>query len=487
MRSPAETLARTVGVGALLIALIAAVTTAWRSGDGQPRRPNAVLQLTTHNRHADSAMADAVREAIVRTSAHTVAQRPTSQRLGQEAQSPAATVRLRVTSVPAASVRAVLGAAASAGVTTAWENATGVRALAVSVSRELSPTRASVISFAPTMQAASPAASMVLRDAGGVLDSMPVAEALVSSRRLRVARLQPPLHADVMRGGQLVAQAGAQIPDARTMRRVRLYAAPGWDGKFVVAALEESGWSIDGAYQIAPTAIVRFGVPSTLDTARYAAAIVLDSGLVSVRTLRALLAQGGGVLIAGNALRDPALRTLVGARIDEDRAAIAGALLTEQPRLGLPAVHLDVAPQATVLEREGRATVVAVMRRDVGRVLVSGYRDSWRWRMEGNDEAAAAHRAWWNALVSAVAFESVTPSGAGIAADGTLHDTSFWPGDAAPLADLAARLGVPESLPLIPTSPSPRDGRSLPSWLLFALAAAALVCEWALRRLRGAA
>ena len=206
MRSRVEALARTVGVGALVLALITTLAAAWRNGDGPLRSPSAPVQISANNRGADSAMADAVREAIVRTAAPAV-----SQRRGQAAQSPAATVRLRVTSVPAASVRSVLGAAASAGVTTAWENATGVRALAVSVSRELSPTRASVISFAPAMKASSPAASMVFRDAGGVLDSMAVAEALVATPRLRVARLQPPVYADVVRGGEIVAQGPPEV------------------------------------------------------------------------------------------------------------------------------------------------------------------------------------------------------------------------------------------------------------------------------------
>ena len=491
MRSPAEAVARVIGVGALTLALLAAVITARRGGDG-PRESTSTLEITAKDRDADSSIASAVRENILHTAARDAVQRPEQDATrrsgeGSASQASSSTMRLHVTSVPAASVRAVLGAAARAGVTTVWDNATGARSLAVSASRVPSPANATAITYASTMAPAPATPSVVLRDAGGVLDSMAVAGSTAARLRLRVARLQSPLLAQLVRGGEIVAQAEAGIPDLLMMRRVRLYAAPGWESKFVVAALEESGWSVDGAYQIAPTATVRFGAPSTLDTSRYAAAIVLDSGLVSVRGLRAFLAQGGGVVIAGNALRDPTLLALAAARIQDDRAVIAGALLTDQPRLGIPAAHLAVAPEATVLEREARATVVSVMRRDVGRVMLNGYRDTWRWRMEGNDEGAAAHRAWWNGLVSAVAFVSVAPRGSATSTTSPPGASAFWPGDEAPLADLVARLGAPESLPFVRTSPTMRLGWSFPSWLLFAIAAVALVGEWALRRLRGAA
>jgi len=482
MRSRVEWLARTVGVGALLLALISAVTTAWRVGSPLPRRVAPVLRITAADRDADFAVAGAVRDAIVQSVVRGASAGPQ-----QSALSATPTVQLHVSSIPSASVRAVLGAAARAGVPVSWQNASGVRALAVSVSRVPAPATASLLSFAATTEGPGPAMSVVVRDAGGILDSIAEVQA-TSTRpmRLRVARLQAPLRATMMRDDDVLAEAEAGGPDSLMMRRVRMYAAPGWEGKFVVAALEESGWNVDAAYQIAPTATVRVGIPSTLDTSRYAAAIVMDSGLVSPRGLRAFLAQGGGAIIAGDALRDPALLALTDARIEDDRAVIAGALLSDQPRRGIPAVHLVVSPRAIVLEREGQDVVVAVTRRETGRVLVSGFRESWRWRMEGNDEAATAHRDWWNTLVAAVAFAPPVPRATDAAAGGTIDRAVFWPGDDAPLADLVARIGVAESLPFSQTTPQSVASWSFPLWLLFLLAAVALLSEWALRRLRGA-
>ena len=157
---------------------------------------------------------------------------------------------------------------------------------------------------------------------------------------------------------------------------------------------------------------------------------------------------------------------------------MAGALLTDLPRRGLSALHLAATRPALTLERDGERPVVLVARRGAGRVLVAGYRATWRWRMEGRDESADDHRRWWDGLVGDVAYAAVTND----ASRGEVD--RHWPGDAAPVADLVARLGPPST-----ATSTPADARAgaLPSpWLLFVIALVALLAEWALRRLRGA-
>jgi hypothetical protein len=182
-------------------------------------------------------------------------------------------------------------------------------------------------------------------------------------------------------------------------------------------------------------------------------------------------------VIAGDALRDVTLSS-VGGRIAEERAPIAGALLTDEPRRGLAAFHLAAGPTSLTLEREGDDAVVVVARQRVGRVLASGYRGTWHWRMEGRDESADAHRRWWSDLVGVVAFAPAPDDSASAA------PVSRWPGDAAPIADLVARLGPASAVDTLPALRA--TGAWPPLRLLFVVAVVALLVEWALRRLRGA-
>jgi hypothetical protein len=89
--------------------------------------------------------------------------------------------------------------------------------------------------------------------------------------------------------------------------------------------------------------------------------------------------------------------------------------------------------------------------------------------MVGGDAGLEAHREWWADLVANVAHVGRTPR----ATDG--------PVDEAPLAHLVARLGPPSPPP---ANIDPRRG--IPASWQFALFCAALLLEWASRRLRGA-
>jgi hypothetical protein len=137
--------------------------------------------------------------------------------------------------------------------------------------------------------------------------------------------------------------------------------------------------------------------------------------------------------------------------------------------------------------------VLVAQRVGAGRVVASAYRRSWRWRMEGTDNGAAEHRAWWGSVLALAAGVSV-PS------DVPFGDA--YPGDAAPYADLVARVGRPDTSArgdraagdrpsgLTATGVSARLAplfervRRAPG-VLFLVIALSLLGEWSSRRLRG--
>ena len=116
--------------------------------------------------------------------------------------------------------------------------------------------------------------------------------------------------------------------------------------------------------------------------------------------------------------------------------------------------------------------MMAARRVDAGRVMHVGYDETWRWRMAGGDESAAAHREWWSRLVAAVAYAPLVPRTSGV--------TSI---DETPLASLVDALGPPTPMD---GGVSTRRNTASITWMLFVLVAASLLAEWTSRRLRGA-
>jgi hypothetical protein len=333
--------------------------------------------------------------------------------------------------VPAAPMRAALGAMHAAGVPVHWMDSTHAVGLAVSASRSAVPGAPLIVRASAKVETANVetanvetanvgtanadianadrATGLVLRDAGGVLDSMPRAARALS---WQLASATPPLMVQ-----QGTSTARLDLPDSVGAKRVLVVAQPGWEGKFVVAALEESGWQVDGTMRVSPSGAVTVGAPQRLSLERYAAVVVLDSMAVDASTLQAFVNRGGGVVLGGDALRVPALASLRPARTTALRGAIAGALLTDAPRGGLDAWELDVAPGAVVLQADqsdhGHSEPALVARRNGrGRVVAMPYRETWRWRMQGSDNGAADHRRWWQSALSAAAAAD-TDGGAG--------------------------------------------------------------------------
>ena len=374
-----------------------------------------------------------------------------------------------VGSLPALATRRVVSAAIAAGIPFSWHDGTNARGLALSAEAMLDPNGGVLLrSWVGAQTLLRADSALVLRDAVGLLDS-----AVTDVLTVRASRI----------AGRPLASRGASYasvdrPATPTLRHILLVARVGWEAKFVIAALEERGWNVDGSLQLSPRTSVTIGTPSRLDTARFATVIVLDSGVANLSTLARYVKQGGGLVLAGDALRDAALTSLLTASVGAQRTAVPGALLTNAPRDGLPFWRLTPRARTVVLQYDGsgvlRTPAVVVQRRGAGRVLVSGYRDTWRWRMQGTDDGINAHRGWWSALVSAVAF-----------APHSTYDTiaSAWPADAAPYADLVARWGVPTAMPR--DAPSTEQSTSR-RWILYVVALIALLGEWGSRRLRGA-
>jgi hypothetical protein len=246
----------------------------------------------------------------------------------------------------------------------------------------------------------------------------------------------------------------------------------GWESKFVAAALEESGWTVRARLPAAPGVVVADPGLLPVDSSRYAAVIALDSSAADLApALARFVAQGGGLVLAGEAPSVAALRALAPAttaarrpgRILLDGDSVTRADLPMRPlaSIRIDAVALEVNPAR-------KETAVAARRAGLGRVLTIGYDESWRWRMLGGASGLAAHRAWWSRVVGLVAAEG--PSATVVAAR-----------DAAPTAALIDALGPPMAIGPAANPP----GRPLQPIMLVAVVLL-LLAETASRRFRGA-
>jgi hypothetical protein len=315
--------------------------------------------------------------------------------------------------------------------------------------------------------AAPPATRMMLRDEAGILDTVRVGAgggASILARGLRGA-------VEAVAPG---ASARTTTPDVVPLQRVLVLGQVGWESRFVVDALEERGWHVDAQLGLAPGSDVRQGAASLIDTARYTAVIVTDSSPAnSAGRLVAYVRSGGGLVLAGSAATIPVLRELVAGTTGMVMPStpmgpgdsLAPAAMKRLALLPITGLRADAVPLAL----RDRAVAVAARRVGPGRIVQSGYLETWRWRM-GSAAGEGAHRDWWAGLVSAVAYAPVAarPAGSGF--------------DNAPAAALAEALG-----PMSANAPGPHEpaGPRDPAWL-FALIVVALLAEWASRRLRGA-
>ena len=271
-------------------------------------------------------------------------------------------------------------------------------------------------------------------------------------------------------------RATAESGAAPLLHPVLVLGRASFEAKFVMAALEERGWIIDARLSVAPGATVTQGKPVALDTAHFSAVIALDTSLGAAGPqLAHYVNSGGGLILVGDAATAAAVRTLAPAHVGARTQGTTRDVQAKAPLAGLPLQALETlrADAVRLGARAGKVTLAA-RREGAGRVLQVGYNETWRWRMQGGDDAVAAHRLWWSRLVASVAYAAPMRNGfAGTAgSDGNSAE-------GAPLARLYDAFGPPSA----PTADSTSSG-GLPVWLL-PLICMLLLAEWASRRLRG--
>lgn len=368
-------------------------------------------------------------------------------------------ITLQLDSLPTPLERDWLRALSAAGTVIRWSGP--VTATAIAVQPVVSPNGGLRV-----VVAAPESAVVMLSDELGAIDSVRTTGA---GAFFRIAAATGAIGART--GG---TGSSATLRDSVTIRRVLVIGAAGWESKFVVAALEEDGWSVDADIRVAPGIGVTQGAITSIDTARYAAVIALDA-FASGRAaqINRYVTTGGGLILAGRGAAGDAFASM---RAGESATASNGLNLTvnaEATTRGTLALVPVVAlrPDAVPIERRNGAVAAAARRHGAGRVLQHGYLDSWRWRMSGGENSVAEHRRWWTDAVASVAYAPRT-SLAGSEAT-----------NPAPLAALVAALGPPSG------TDDTRDGESslgISPWWLFALLSISIAIELASRRLRGA-
>ncbi len=311
---------------------------------------------------------------------------------------------------------------------------------------------------------AAPSGSrVVLSDSLGALDTV-VTTGPSASMRARAS-----IGTDRAFSGGTAASA---IPaDSLASRNVVVLGSAGWEAKFVIAALEESGWKVSARLAVAPGVFVRQGSVQ-LDTAITGAVIALDTTAArDARAIEHFVRSGGGLVLAGDASHSARLARLAAGPAGTRVRAASMAFDDSAPRSALGFYPVAARAGAVPLEARDGMTAVAARRVGAGRVVQVGYDATWRWRLQGGSDSPNAHRAWWSQVVGSVGYRA---SHAVARVDETV--------DPAPYAATFAALGEAVAPERSPAAPARRP--VLRGWMLFALLVM-LLAEWASRRLRG--
>jgi hypothetical protein len=363
-------------------------------------------------------------------------------------------VRLRFDSTPSAVVRDWTAALPGAGSAISWESS--LDEVGISVEPIADPKGTSRVWIA------APSGSRVaLADSLGPMDSAVVRKIGSSAGPLSV---RGAIYA-TLRGTTAISALG----DSLVIRPVLILGRAGWEGKFLVASLEEYGWNVDARLFVSPRNEVMQGSPAAIDTSRYAAVVVLDSSASRyAAAIEQYVRRGGGLIAVGEGASLRALGVIFPGESGRELPSDVFTPTNARAALALrPLINLK--SDAIPLERRGNRIAIAARRIGKGRVIQVGYVDAWRWRMEGRGDPVEDYRNWWSAVVSSAAY---APR---IARD------SVRSADPAPLATLVSSLG----------SPSLREMRlgvgDGARWMefLFIVAVMALLLETASRRLDG--
>ena len=372
-------------------------------------------------------------------------------------------VDVRMDASPTRVQLAWLAALAHAGVTVHWTGEVADAALEV---RRLPGPRGTV----RALLHGGARESVALADDAGIIDTI----AAGSGAPVTTIAIDVPELSGTLRARTGVRTLEAAVAPARQARPVLVVGRAGWEGSFVAAALSEAGWPVRARFATAPGVSVADSALLPIDTARYAAAIVLDSTAADLApAIARFVSEGGGAVVQGSAASLPALRRLAPATPGARQPArfVSDADTVTRAKLGLRAL-VNLTSDAVPLDGARTGLAMAARREGLGRVLAIGYEDTWRWRMQGGDAGLAQHRVWWSGLAASVAMDP-TPS----ATAGTTYVS-------APRAAIVEQLGSPS-----PTASSTRapDSPNRLITVLSLLALASLLAETASRRVRGAA
>ena len=362
-------------------------------------------------------------------------------------------------------MRDSLGALARAGDAVTWSGAVAAVATAAEPVRDPSAsTRISAVSDG----------TLALADSLGAIDSLPAGGGAIIASGLRGA----------VRVQDGATSAGTHDGAGAAPGRVLVLGRVGWEAKFTIAALEEAGWAVDARLRLADTLRVGQGAARVPLAGTHAAVVVLDSAIGADAALLARFVRaGGGLVLSGEAAAAPAIASIAPARAG---ASVEGA--TDAFDLGEPLRALALRPltalraDAVALERRGGDVSVAARRVQAGRVVQSGYAESWRWRMQGGASGAREHREWWSRLVAAAAASTAVPAPREAGTEATADVLPAAADESAPRAALIQRLGPAVDAP----TSAPSTAHPLPLWL-GAITLVLLLAEWASRRARGAA
>jgi hypothetical protein len=382
----------------------------------------------------------------------------------------AAPLHSRFVDGPSAVVRDSLAALARSGERVTWSGAVTAVAAMAAGTREPRPTvRLAVVadSFA------------VVADTLGALDSLGTGGGTVA---IAAGAEDDEANAiDAFTARERGTRARAVAPAAPEPGRILVLGRAGWEAKFVVAALEEQGWRVDARLRLSDTMQVAQGSAAAPTSGTHAVVVVLDAALGGAApAIARFVRAGGGLVLAGEGVASNALAAVAPARVDRRLAPESRTFVDVDPLHALPLLALG-APRrdAVVLELRDGARAMAARREGLGRVVQSGYADTWRWRMEGEPGSVAEHRDWWSRLV---ALALPTPLASASPAPATEGAPRAVADEGAPLAALVHALGPASDAPSVARSEAPR----LPAWLGVAILLL-LLAEWALRRTRGVA
>ena len=368
-------------------------------------------------------------------------------------------------SVPTPDLRDWIAALPAAGTKTSWEGAT-LKPGAIAVEPVADPKPLDRIWIA-----APKGSAVIVRDSLTQIDSLTMQS---SGAVVTAANLTGSVHATV--GGTV---ASALLRDSLTIKPILVLSIADWEGKFVLASLEEHGWQVDAQFPVSPktAGTVIQGDPNvTIDTAHYGAVIALDTSAVKYASQIAnFVQQGGGFIAAGDAATLPAFASLMPGVASASAQILSTGFTptdTTHPRRAFQTFPItQLKTGAVPIERRDSTITVAGRRIGTGRVLQVGYVDTWRWRLGGVEgDPVHDYELWWSNMLSSVVDAPRTA----LAVSGSVEPT--------PMASLVATLG-PSETEAAP-QPNPLDDPRLLR-ILFGIAVGAFLLEWASRRLRG--